>query len=66
MSVLEIESRFIAAAIKSIQRNIYSDILHMSPWNGANASILPGSEEAMGGRHSFPGASAAPTVQSDV
>jgi len=26
----------------------------MNPWNGGNASILPGSGEAMGGRHSFP------------
>ena len=29
----------------------------MNPWNGASSSILPCSEEAIGGRHDFPGTS---------
>jgi hypothetical protein len=40
-----------------------TDIPHMSHWNEAKAIILPGSGEAMGGRHSFPGAPTALTAQ---
>jgi len=32
---------------------LLTDIPQMNPWNGANASILPGAGEAMGGRQSF-------------
>ena len=45
---------------------LLTDIPQMSLWNGADASILPGSGEAMGGLCSLPGAPAASTVQNDV
>jgi hypothetical protein len=32
------------------------------PWNGASSSILPGSEEGIGGRHGFAGTLAAADV----
>ena len=47
-------------------KHYQSDIPRMNPWNGANASILPGSGEAMGGLRSFPGASAASDVGSNL
>jgi len=33
---------------------VLSDTHSMNPGNGASSSILPGSEEGIGGRHSFP------------
>ena len=38
----------------------------MNPWNGANAIILSGSGETVGGLRRFPGASAVPTVKNDA
>jgi hypothetical protein len=43
-----------------------ADIPRMNPWNGGNASILPGSGEAMGGRHSFPVASAVHDLSNEL
>ena len=34
--------------------SVLSDTHSMSPGNGASSSILPGSEEGIGGRHGFP------------
>lgn len=38
----------------------------MNPWNGANAIILSGSDEAVGVLRRFPGAFAVPTVKNDA
>ena len=37
----------------------------MNPWNGASSSILPGSEEGIGGRHGFPGTLAGADVYNE-
>ena len=40
--------------------SVLSDTHSMSPGNGASSSILPGSEEGIGGRHGFPTRSRSP------
>ena len=37
----------------------------MNPWNGPSSSILPGSEEGIGGRHGFPGTLAGADVYNE-
>jgi hypothetical protein len=57
-TVLTIGSTTITV-VGSVKETI-ADIPRMNPWNGANASIPPGSGEAVGGRHSSPALSPRP------
>ena len=45
--------------------SVLSDTHSMNPGNGASSSILPGSEEGIGGRHGFPHTLAATAVYNE-
>ncbi len=53
-------------AEKILCHNHSTDIPRMNPWNGANASTLPGSREAIDGLCRFPGGPASSTVQNEL